>query len=162
IQMPSLAVSAAVSAMAAQNIGAGRWERIDKIAAVGVGANLLMSGLLVLAIALADGFLISLFLGQDAVAVDIGRHISRLAGWGFILGGVTMALSAVPRANGATVAPLLILTASLVPGQLGFAYGFHPRLGGDAIWWSFPVANLIATALTAAYYFYGGWRKLRV
>jgi putative MATE family efflux protein len=162
IQMPSLAIGAAVSAMAAQNIGAGRWDRIDRIAAAGVGTNLLMSGLLVVTIVLADRLLIGLFLGADGAAVEIGRHINRLVSWGFILGGITMALSAVPRANGATIAPLLILTMALVPGQLGFAYGFRPRLGADGIWWSFPVANLIAAVLTAAYYFYGGWRKIRV
>ena len=81
IQMPSLAISAAVSAMAAQNIGAGHWGRNDRIAAVGVVTNLLMSGLLVLSIALADHFLIGLFLGNDSAAIEIGRHINRLVSW---------------------------------------------------------------------------------
>jgi putative MATE family efflux protein len=162
IQMPALAVGAAVSAMAAQNIGAGRWDRIDRIAGIGVLINFLMSGLLVLAIALADRFLIALFLGDDLGAISIGRHINRLASWGFILSGTMMALSAVPRANGATIAPLIILTTSLLPGQLGFAYGLYPRLGPDAIWWSFPVGYLIATVMTVAYYFYGSWRKIRL
>jgi MATE family, multidrug efflux pump len=162
IQMPPMAISTAVSAMAAQNIGAGRWERIDRIAVSGVVANLLMSGLLVMTIMLTDRFLIGLFLGDDHAAIEIGRHINRLVSWGFILGGVTMALSAVPRANGATIAPLLIVTMSLVPGQLGFAYGLHSRLGADGIWWSFPVANLIATVLTAGYYLHGSWRKIQV
>ena len=73
-----------------------------------------------------------------------------------------MALTAVPRANGATIAPLRILTTSLVPRQLAFAYGFHQRLGADGIWWSFPVGNLIATVLSTGYYFHGGWRKILI
>ena len=36
IQMPAFAVGSAVSAMAAQNIGAGRWDRIGPIARTGV------------------------------------------------------------------------------------------------------------------------------
>ena len=134
IQMPAIAIGSAVSAMAAQNIGAGRWDRIDRIAAIGVMANLLMTGLLVIAITVADRLLLALFLGDDGGAIAIARHINRLASWGFILSGVMMALTALPRANGATLAPLIILTTALVPGQLGFAYGLYPRMGADGIW----------------------------
>jgi Na+-driven multidrug efflux pump len=38
-QMPALAIGAAVTAMAAQNIGAGRWDRISRITAAGVGST---------------------------------------------------------------------------------------------------------------------------
>ena len=31
VQMPAMALGAAVSAMAAQNIGAGKWERVSAI-----------------------------------------------------------------------------------------------------------------------------------
>ena len=47
IQMPALAIGAAVSSMAAQNVGAGRWDRIGRIAASGVGFNLVLTGALV-------------------------------------------------------------------------------------------------------------------
>ncbi|RUW87370.1 MATE family efflux transporter, partial [Mesorhizobium sp. M8A.F.Ca.ET.023.01.1.1] len=43
IQMPALAIGAAVSSMAAQNVGAGRWDRIGRVAASGVGFNLVLT-----------------------------------------------------------------------------------------------------------------------
>ena len=48
IQMPAMALGAAVSAMAAQNIGAGRWERVGQITRAGIGINILMTGSAVL------------------------------------------------------------------------------------------------------------------
>ncbi len=162
IQMPAMAIGMAVSAMAAQNIGADRWDRVDRIAGIGVVINLLMTIGLVLAVTLPDRLVLSLFLGQDDAAVDIARHINLLSSWSFSLLGVTMVLSAVPRANGATMAPLVIMTLSLVPGRLGVAYLLAPVLGSDALWWSFPAGSGIGLLLTALYYRYGGWRKVRL
>src|SRR3569832_2499736 len=48
IQMPSLAVGMAASSMAAQNVGAGRWDRISRSVFTGVGFNFLLTGSLVL------------------------------------------------------------------------------------------------------------------
>ena len=48
LQMPAFAISSAVSAMVAQNIGAGRWDRISAIARTGLVVNLAMTGFLVL------------------------------------------------------------------------------------------------------------------
>ncbi len=160
IQMPAMAIGAAVSAMAAQNIGAGRWDRVDRIAMAGVVINLLLTGSLVLAVTLPDRYIVGLFLGDNASAIAIARHINLLASWSFVLFGVTMVLTAVPRANGATVAPLVIMTLALIPGRLGLAYGLAPAIGPDAVWWSFPAGSAVAAILTVVYYRYGGWRKL--
>src|SRR3546814_2696384 len=42
VQMPALAVGAAVSAMVAQNIGAHRWDRVTSITNSGMAINLAM------------------------------------------------------------------------------------------------------------------------
>ncbi len=162
IQMPAMAVGMATSAMAAQNIGADRWDRIDRIAGTGLAINMLMTMGLVLAVTLPDHFVLGLFLGQDEAAIGIASHINLLSGWSFSLLGITMVLAAVPRANGATMAPLVIMTLSLIPGRLGVAYLLTPALGADALWWSFPVGSGIGALLTILYYRYGGWRKLRL
>ena len=44
IQMPAMALGAAVSAMAAQNIGAGKWDRVGAITRSGIIYNLLITG----------------------------------------------------------------------------------------------------------------------
>jgi putative MATE family efflux protein len=159
IQMPGMAIGMAVSAMAAQNIGAGRWDRVTAITRAGVLVNLALTGLLVSLVYLLDQQLLGLFLRDNAAALSVGRTITRMAAWGFVLISSTLVLSGVPRANGATFAPLVIMTIAYIPGRLGSILILEPWLGLEAIWWSFPVGGAISLALTAAYYLKGDWRK---
>lgn len=162
IQMPAMAIGAAVSAMVAQNIGAGKWDRVDQVTRAGVIANLWLTGALVAVVAMLDRHVLWLFLGQDATSIGIATRINLLASWSFILFGVSMVLAATVRANGAVVGPLVILAIALLPVRLGFATLLEPRLGADAIWWSFPAGSLVSLALTVAYYRAGGWRRQRL
>jgi putative MATE family efflux protein len=162
IQMPALAISGAVSTMAAQNIGAGRWDRVGETTRAGVIINLLLTGFAVAAIVPLDHPMLGLFLGGDRIAIAIASHINLLASWSFILMGVGLALSAVTRANGAVIAPLVIMAIAFLPARLGTAYLLEPIIGGDAIWWSFPMSAAFSTLLTAGYYWRGGWRELRL
>lgn len=159
IQMPAIAIGMAVSTMVAQNIGAGRWDRVGRIAQAGVITNLCLTGTLVLVTLLIDRAMLGLFLPGDPAAVAIARHISLVASWSFILMGMTMVLSAVTRANGATLYPLIIMILAYIPGRLGAAYALQPLIGADAIWWSFPIGAALSLLLTIGYYLNGGWRE---
>ena len=162
IQMPAMAVGAAVSAMAAQNIGAGRWDRVDRIARAGLVMNLALTGGLLAILTLLDRHVLWLFLGQDPAAIDIAARINLIAGWSFVLFGVSMVLAATVRANGAVVGPLVILTIAMFPVRFGLATGFEPSIGADAIWWSFPAGSFASMLMTIGYYRFGGWRKLKL
>jgi putative MATE family efflux protein len=162
VQMPAMALGAAVSAMAAQNIGAGRWERVGKITQVGVVQALLITGALIVLLTLADRTVLALFMGPDSPALPIARHIHVVATWNFLLFGVMMVLFATVRANGAVWAPLIILAVGLVPVRFGYIFATYEWLHADAIWTSFPVTSLINVALAVLYYVYGGWRKARM
>lgn len=162
LQMPAMAVGAAVSAMAAQNIGAGKWDRVGRITRSGVLTTLVITGVLVVLLAMADRAALGLFLGGSSPALPIARHIQLLATWSFLIFGVTMVLFGTVRANGAVMGPLIILAIGLVPVRLGFVFLARPWLGADALWLSFPVSSICNLALAATYYFYGGWRKLRL
>ncbi len=158
IQMPALAVGAAVSAMAAQNIGAGRWDRVDAITRAGIGINFAMSGALIALTLAFDRPVLGLFLGAGSPAVDIARHIGFLASWSFLMFGVMMVLFSAMRANGAVVAPLVILAFTLYPLRLGLYYALYPAIGADAIWLSFPASMGVSMLLAWAAYAHGGWR----
>lgn len=101
-----MAIGAAVSAMAAQNIGANKWDRIGQIAR-----------------------------------------------WGLILNVVL---------TGAVVAPLVILAVAMLPVRLGFAYVLQPRLGAEAIWWSFPLGSAASLIMATICYLRGTWRAARI
>ena len=162
IQMPAMAVGAAVSAMAAQNIGAGRWDRVDRITRAGLLMNLALTGSLLVVLTLLDRHVLWLFLGQDPTAIGIAARINLIAGWSFVLFGVSMVLAATVRANGAVVGPLVILAIAMFPVRFGLATAFEPRIGADAIWWSFPAGSFASMLMTIAYYRFGGWRTLKM
>jgi Na+-driven multidrug efflux pump len=162
VQMPSMALGAAVSAMVAQNIGAGLWDRVSAITRSGILYSVLITTVLVVLMTVSDKSVMALFMGGDSPALPIARHIHLVATWNFILFGITMVLFATVRANGAVWAPLIILCIGLVPVRFGFIFGTDQWLGADAIWWSFPVSSFANLALSLAYYLQGGWRKARM
>jgi putative MATE family efflux protein len=162
IQMPAMAVGTAVSSMAAQNVGARKWDRVGRVAGIGVLYNVLLTGALVLFVTVIDRAAFALFLGDGSPAVDIARHIHLIASWSFILFGVAFVLSSVVRATGAVVPPLIFLFIAMWVVRLPFAALLSPRLGADAIWWSFPMGSAVSMLLLLAYYRFGGWRKARM
>ncbi len=159
VQMPAFAVGSAVSAMAAQNIGAGRWDRIDRIMIAGCSINILMTAVLVGAITVFASPLLGLFLPAGSTAIGIGVHINLLVGWTFVFMGISMVVSSIVRANGAVLVPLLILIFGSVFIRLSIGFLGYPVYGAEAIWWSFSAASIVAALLAIAYYRYGGWRK---
>jgi putative MATE family efflux protein len=159
VQMPAMALGAAVSAMAAQNIGAGNWDRVSKITRTGVLFNFVLTGALIVLLTLADKAALGLFLGQDSAAMPIARHIQLVATWGFLFFGVSLVLFGTVRANGEVVWPLIILFIAMYPVRLGFAFGTKHWLGLDALWLSFP-AGMVATAIMAGMlYLDGRWKR---
>lgn len=162
VQMPAMALGAAVSAMAAQNIGAGLWDRVGRITRVGIVQTLLITGALILALTLADRSVLALFMGANSPALPIARHIHLIATWNFLLFGVMMVLFGTVRANGAVWVPLVVLTVGLLPVRFGYIFATYHWLRADAIWTSFPVTSFINLALAIAFYVHGGWKKARM
>ena len=162
IQMPSLAIGAAVSAMAAQNVGAQRWDRISHIARAGLGFNLLLTGTLVAVVYLFNRGALGLFLPGDGDAIAIAQHLNAIAVWSFIFFGLTFVLFGVMRSTGAVMPPLVILFFALWCVRVPFAWQLQAHYGADALWWSFPLGSLVSVILTTAYYRWGSWRKARL
>lgn len=159
IQMPALAVGAAVSSMAAQNIGAGRWDRVASVTNSGIAINLAMTGVLIALLLAFDRAALALFLGSESPAIDVARNIQLIATWAFLPFGTTIVLISTLRANGSVVPPLIILFLSTFPIRLGLYYLTYPYLGADALWWSFLLSMLASLAMAWAIYRRGNWRR---
>lgn len=161
IQMPGFAVGSAVSSMAAQNIGAGDWRRVGRVAMAGVVYNTLLTSALVVLVTLLDKSAFALFLGQDESAIAMARHMHLIASWSFILFGISFVLASVVRAAGAVLPPLLILAAAFWGVRLPFAI-FLSGQGVDGVLWGFPAGSIAAVLMTALYYRHGNWRAARM
>lgn len=160
VTMPSVAVGSAVSAMAAQNIGANRWDRVSKIAWAGSGINIAMSAVLLGTMTLFARPIFTVFLPDAPDAVNMAIHINHMIGWTFVVMGVSMVVTFLVRANGAVIWPLIILVISAVFVRFSIGFGFYDRIGAEAIWWAFMATSVTSLVLSLAYYQWGGWRAL--
>ena len=148
--------------MAAQNVGANKWDRVSRIAVTGVTFNFLSGGAMILLIYLLNRDALGLFLPTTGTAIEIAVHLNDIVLWSFVFFGMSMVLFGVVRATGAVMPPLYILVLSLWCIRVPFAYSLVERWQADAIWWSFPLASLTSLAMASAYYRFGGWRRNRM
>ena len=163
IQMPAFAVGMAVSSMAAQNVGAQKWDRVTSIARVGVVYATLLTGTIIVLLEVLNTHAYSLFLPEGSAAMDAAIQINRIATPAFIFFGVTLVLFGVVRATGAVMAPLVSLTLALLVVRIPLAELFADHLEWSvSVWWSFPLSSVFATVLAVLYYKYGGWRAARM
>lgn len=159
VQMPAMAIGAACSSMAAQNVGAGLWKRVDATARAGMLTNILLTGGLIALIVLLDRYVLGWFLPTGSPSLEVARHLNHIAIGSFLFFGVTFVLSGVVRATGAVLAPMLILGIAMWGIRVPAARFLQPVLGVDALWWSFPISSAASVVMILAYYRWGNWRK---
>ena len=162
VQMPAMALGAAVSSMAAQNVGAGKMDRVEKVALTGVGYAFIASAVPIAIILAADPYVLRIFLPASSPSLPIAAHINAYVLWGFTFFGMAFIFSGVVRATGAVWPPLLAMIVSLWVVRIPFANLLMPRMGADAVWLSFPIGSLTTLVLAGGYYRWGGWRKARM
>lgn len=160
VQMPAVAVGGAVSAMVAQNIGAGKWDRVSKVVLSGACINVAMTGVLIAIITVFAAPLIGLFLPTGSTALPVAMHINYWISWTFMLMGISVVITFAVRANGAVIAPLAILVISAVLVRFSVGFGLHGTYGADAIWGSFIATAIVSFLFSALYYAHGSWQKL--
>lgn len=159
IGMPAMAIGGAVSAMAAQHIGAAREDRVDAIGRAGSLANLITTGVLIALLLPLGRPVLELFLGSGSPSVDAALHIQGLAIWTYLPFGVTIVLFGTLRAYGVVYLQLLVLFTAMYLVRYGAYALLYPVLGADALWYSFLVSSVMSMLLTMLAYFKGSWRR---
>jgi Na+-driven multidrug efflux pump len=162
VQMPSIAVASAMSAMSAMNIGAQRWDRVERIARRGCLLAITLTGATCLLLQLLGDWPLQLFLPQGGETLAKARGINDIVLWGWVVQAITGGLCAIMRSNAAMLAPTLIYGITMWVVRVPFAKALEPSLGEAAIWWSFPMGTANSALLAWVYYRWGGWRNKRL
>ena len=162
VQMPAMALGAAVSAMAAQNVGARRMDRVERLAWVGAGYSVLFALAPILFLLATENLLLQAFLPTDSGALEIAKRINMIALWSFIPFGAAYSFSGVVRATGVVWPPLIAMIVALWFVRVPFAQVMQPYWGADAIWASFPVGSVATLAIALGYFRWGRWRSARL
>lgn len=161
LQMPAMAIGAAVSAMVAQNIGADSWRRVFKITNIGMALAIGMTIFLLSFMVIFNESLMHLFLVGDFSAVKIAGHIQFVAGWSYIFIAIQMILNGALRANQAVIFPLIASIIAFFPVRSFIYHFFYPSLHADAIWYGFAATNVLSCLLVWIYYKMPYWRKIK-
>ena len=159
--LPMLNVGNALSAFTAQNMGAGKYERIGR----GVRAASLMSSTIALALTAAIFLFGREFLGffvdseANAAVIEVGMDYLRAVSAFYIMMGMSNIFASVLRGAGDMSAFTFCTLTNFGP-RIVMAYALAAKIGPAAIWWSLPIGWAAGLALAAARYA-GGKRRLK-
>lgn len=159
LQMPSFAISAGITAMAAQAIGAGDHARVGRITRTGMAVSTAMVAVLIGVILLFIRPILTLFLGPGSPAIALGQHMQAICIWAFILSSAMSAMTGTLRAYGAQMVTVAINLMALLGVRLAVYFATYPLIGADALWWSFIIGIATSLLLTRIVFVRGPWGK---
>ena len=157
--VPMSAMGNAISSYTAQNIGAGKEDRVKSGYRVSYGIIFAIAAAICLVVQLLARPLISLFLeAPSAAAFDTGIACVRFMGWFYVLIGLKMISDGVLRGAGDmtmfTVANLANLGLRVI-----LAVTLAPRFGIQFVWMAVPAGWLINYLISFFEYRTGKWKK---
>ena len=153
--MPLFGLNNASISIIAYNYGARQPARITKTLKFAVGAAMAVMILGVLVFQFFPDVLMSIFNtdGQgDGTFANLGVNALRIVSWHFPLAAIGIALGASFQALGngiySTITSLCRQLVALLPA----AYLLSLTGNVNAVWWSFPVAEVVSTTITLILY----------
>lgn len=160
VQAPGAALGVGATTLAAQSIGAGRWDRVEELARRGMPIGFITTFIPVVLIYIFNRQVMSLFL-TDAQALRIAATVNHHALWGFVLFSVSIILTSIQRAAGAVIVPFAFIFSAMWLVRIPLAAVTSGWLGAEALWWSFPFASVTVLVCSGLYYRFGSWRPRR-
>ena len=157
--MPAMSFGMAASALAGQNLGAGKPERVKEVFKWGVimtsVVTLTLSGLIVA----FPKLLLSMFV-QETEVLDIGIGYLRIVGCFYIVFAIMFISNGIINGAGKTMATMFftIVTLWLVRVPLSAVLS-KTGLQISGIWVSIDIGFTVGLIISLSYYFAGRWRK---
>ena len=158
--LPAIAMNASVSAMCAQNIGAGRWDRAIKTCGVGIGISYAISVVIFAIVTLFPEACMKMFIDDKNVIADGVMYLSSFK-YDYLFVPATFCLNGMFVGAGHT-------TFSLVNGMMSsllfripacYIFGMTFDWGLKGIGLGAPIASMAAFVLCIMFFISGKWKK---
>lgn len=156
--MPNMNFSNAMSSYTAQNIGAGKPERVKE----GYKANMFMvvifSVTLTVIIFLFGPNLLNLFMDSEAnvQAINYGMSYMRVVSSFYILMGIMFSSNGLLRGAG-DMKTFMASSLFNLFSRLVMAYALAAKIGPSAIWWSIPLGWFVGSVISFTRFRSGKW-----
>lgn len=160
IFMPVFGFNNGVIPILAYNYGARKRQRIMKTIKLGVlsACSILFIGMIIFQ--LIPEQLLSLFDAEQEM-LEIGVKALRTISLSFVFAGYGIILSAAFQAFGNGLYSLLTSVIRQLVVVLPVAYIFAVTMGLDAVWWSYPIAELVAVVVSTILFKYLYNKKIK-
>lgn len=147
IFMPVFGLNNGLIPIIAYNYGAQKKKRIISTIklSIGLACGIMVIGVLIFQLAPVQ--LLSLFDAEPEM-VEIGVKALRIISLSFIFAGYGIVTSSVFQAFGNGVYSLITSVIRQLLVILPVAYIFAVNFGLDAVWWSYPIAELVAVVVS--------------
>ena len=152
--MPVFGLNNGMVPIVSYNYGARKPDRIIKTVKLSLcyAVGMLVAGFIIFQV--FPEALLSLFQAEEEGAGDllaIGVPALRIISTSFLIAGIGVVGSAVFQALNHGVFSMIVSVVRQLAVLLPTAFLLSKTLGLDAVWWSFPIAELVSAALSAAF-----------
>jgi len=158
--LPSMSMGLAVTSVVAQNLGAGKLDRVAAAVRWCAGLGVAITGLVTLVAVLKPTILIALF-NREPDVLAAGSLYLRINGWSYIFFALVFVLGGVMRGAGDTMATLVLTIIGLwgvrVPAAYLLARTFG--MGPAGIWTGILISAVASFLLHLGYYATGRWKR---
>ncbi len=161
--LPMVNVGNAVSNFTAQNIGAGKHDRVGS----GLKAGLLLSSGIAIAVSvlllICGDVFVGLFVDSqlNPMVIETGTQYLRVVGVCYIIMGAMNSVNGALRGAG-DVNRTFINTLCNFGTRVILAYGLASVVGSSVIWYSIPAGWLVALTMGTIRYRSGKWKQMKV
>ena len=167
--MPNFSFGTALTTYAGQNVGAKRYDRVEKGARQGTAIAMGVSIVLTSLILIFGKALMGIFTKTPEL-VDLSREMMGILAVGYIAMAVTQGLSGVMRGAGDTVTPMWISIATTILIRVPVAYGLafltrseqFPGGRQESVFISLLVSWIMGAVITFFLYKKGSWKNKAV
>ena len=119
--MPNFSFGQAMSVYTGQNVGAGKWDRVQKGVVQGTLIAQTFAVVIVVILLFLNKYLFAIFT-ETAALIDLAGRMMRIMAVGYIAVSITQVLGGVMRGCGNTVTPMWISILSTVALRIPIAY----------------------------------------
>jgi len=151
IIIPAMGISLAASTLAGQTYGAKKFRRLKSVARQSVAVSFAFMALSAAALYVFSTPITQAFLPGEPEVTLLATEFLQMIAFALPFIGIEVSLLGLVRGTGNTRAPLVLTLATLVL-QVFAAYALSTFLGYKGIWWAYLVGNVVASAVTLAWF----------
>lgn len=167
--LPNMTFGQAMSVYTGQNVGSGKFDRVDKGAKQGGILALVFAVFITTALLLFGRYLFAIFTTTESL-IDLAVRMMQILAFGYLAIAVTQVLGGIMRGAGDTMTPMWISICSTILLRVPIAYALayltrtanYPNGQPKALYFALLISVSLGALTSLIAYRKGNWRRVMV